>query len=524
MSSDLEKGPPLPTRLATRLLLSYALLAGGLLLAFLLAVTGLGQVNALLAELGDETLGDVVKEESLHRAAWTVEVEARRGIVSCEGDPAHGPAVAKKIAAARRRLEAVLVDAGAVVHPRLRTPAEGYAAFARRIEASPVCATVLSLPLRNQRLTLDEDLTNAWIDRLREVHEAIGRKDGEAKAIGLAAIRRGATLGTIAVVVAAILALAMARNVAHSMAELSVQARRVGEGDFTPLPALRGPFEVRTLAIELDRMRARLAELDQLKGAFIASVSHDLRTPLTRVREALGILADGTAGPLTPRQERVVSLARAACEREIRLVASLLDLSRIRAGQPLRREPGSSIDRVVEVVLGDLREEAEERGVSLAFAPEGVMPAVALDTALVERALANLVSNAISVSARAKTVRIERVVATRGPPRAPRPAAGWLMVRVRDEGPGVPEQVRARLFTPFVSSEVERGRERRGVGLGLSIAREMVRAHGGDVALLEDEGPGTTFAFWIPLDDATGDNRAPPAPALPAARTEGGER
>src|SRR5690349_20747858 len=91
-------------------------------------------------------------------------------------------------------------------------------------------------------------------------------------------------------------------------------------------------------------MRADLAELDALKQGFLASVSHEMRTPLGKIREALSLLADGTAGTLADRQRSVVDIARRACETEIRLVTTLLDLSRLRAGTLLRIDPRQRLD------------------------------------------------------------------------------------------------------------------------------------------------------------------------------------
>ena len=489
----------MPTRLSTRLLLSYALLAATLLSAFAMAVQGVVRMNSLITALNDEELGNMEHEEAVHRASWAIEVVTRRGIVECDRNPGTGESIVEQVGTARSALEQRLHEAGSAINPRLRTAADGYLQFARRIEDDPTCDTVLGISLRQDRLALDEELTNAWIERLRELRLSIVNKEQEARRIGTKTTLYGATIGGIAVVVAAVLALLMSRSVSRSINELSQQARRIGEGDFTPDAPMQGPLEVRALSLELDRMRAHLAEIDQLKQAFIASISHDLRTPLTRVREALGLLADGTAGALTDRQARVVTLARSACEREIRLVWSLLDLSRIRAGHPLRLDTGSSIDRVVELVLTDLKEEADERGVTLHFERDGELPSASLDSALVERALSNLVSNAISVSSRGQQVHIERRVTSSGPAQAPAISSSWLQVIVRDDGPGVPEAVRNRLFTPFVSYDVGPRREYRGMGLGLSLAREMVRAHGGDVALIDSKTPGATFSLWIPL-------------------------
>jgi len=163
----------------------------------------------------------------------------------------------------------------------------------------------------------------------------------------------------------------------------------VGQGNFAPLTPVDGPLEVRELASELERTRARLAEIDQLKDAFVASVSHDLRTPLTRLRAALGLMADGTTGPLNEQQRRVIELARSACEREIRLVSALLDMSRVKSGKALRLEAGCLLDDVLLRAMEGMHGEADAAGVQLELEKEGALSPARLDAALIERAVAN---------------------------------------------------------------------------------------------------------------------------------------
>lgn len=488
----------LPTRLVTRLLLSYALLALILVAALSFCVSGLVRVNDLVNSLRREEIAALEAEQRVHRAAWELEVAARWAVVVCEQPNPDPVAVIARLRTARERLEESLATHAGLVREDVLASARGYRDYALEIERSPTCAEVLSIPLRKARFALDEKLTYAWNDRMGELRLAIVRKEDEARRIATTSITNALVVGLAGLALVGALAIVFSVNVSRAFARLAAQARRVGEGDFRPLPPTAGTAEMRELSLELDRMRARLAELDQLKVAFVASVSHDLRTPLTRVREALGLLADRVAGPLTERQERVVTLARAACEREIRLVASLLDLSRVRSGQPLRRDTGTSIDRIIDVVCTDLAEEASERKVTFVHERHGLPSATALDAALVERAVANLVSNALSVSKAGQRIFIVRDETPTGPPAGEARSARWLRVIVRDEGPGVPLAVRDRLFLPFVTHEVGAGRQ--GTGLGLSLAREMIRAHGGDVLLLSGEGPGAAFAIWIPID------------------------
>ncbi|RKI48228.1 sensor histidine kinase [Corallococcus sp. AB004] len=179
------------------------------------------------------------------------------------------------------------------------------------------------------------------------------------------------------------------------------------------------------------------------------------------------------------------------------MVTSVLDLSRVQSGQPLQRNAGASVDLIVQNVLRDLAFEADERKVQLVYDAAAKPVRAPIDDPLVERALSNLVSNAIAVSSAGKTVRITCELVTRKRPGAANPVPA-VQLSVADQGPGVPAHARDWIFRPFASLEVG---GRRSTGLGLTIAREMITAHGGELSLADTSGPGATFTFWIPLED-----------------------
>ncbi len=482
-------------RLATRLLGSHTALAGVLLLALAVTVVSLARMTSWITEVRDrefETLGD---EEEVYRAAWAIEVAARHGITACEN---RQPEVAMALQRlARGALDERLARQRIPLPRRLQLPVAGYRDFARGLTEENLCARLLDPASRIRRTALDEELTDAWIERVRELHRVIAVREEQARRLGTRATVFGLGLGAFAGLAAVVLARWIARGVTVPLGDLARAAGKVGAGDFSPLPRVRGPTEVEALGESLDRMRERLAELDQLKQGFVAMVSHELRTPMARLREALALLEDGAADPLSARQRRVVQLARRACEKEIRVVKALLDLSRIRAGRALQLESGSAVDGVLREALEDESPEADERGVTLALEAQGETPRAAMDGALLGRAVANIVRNGVSVSARGQTVRVRREVVGEGPVGR---GGSWARITIRDDGPGVPTQVRERLFEAFVTQAVGGQPTRDGVGLGLVFAREVLREHQGEVEFVDVPGPGATFVVWLPLD------------------------
>ncbi|SET15742.1 HAMP domain-containing sensor histidine kinase [Stigmatella erecta] len=507
-------------RLVQRLLISHSLLTVILLGAAGFAVVALVRMTSLLTEIREDHLGKVQEEEAVHQAAWSVEVAARHAILACERDPNVGPQVALSLKKSLSQLEVLLSHHGDSIEPSIRNSAEAFRAYARYVSEENTCTRLFEPALRQKRLIWDETLTDAWIAIVRSLHQVVLKREAEAYAIGATAIGVGSIFGVLAMFAAWGVARWMARGVTQPLELLATQAQQVGQGNFDPIQPVGGPLEVQELASELERTRARLAEIDHLKDAFVASVSHDLRTPLTRLRAALGLMADGTTGPLNAQQRRVIDLARSACEREIRLVSALLDMSRVKSGKALRREAGCLLDDVLLRAMEDMQGEAEEAGVQLELEKEGPLSPASLDAALIERAVANLLGNAIRVSSQGQKVRMLRTVTQEGPPG--HTASGtWARVVVRDEGPGVRPEVRNRLFEHFFTSPVGNTAHPPGIGLGLPLAREMMRAHGGDVAFLDEPGPGAAFAIWIPLEGPASLRYAPEATpsALPAARS-----
>lgn len=488
-----------PIRLISLLVISHTVLALILAVALGILLAALGTIYGLMGEVREQQLGTISEEEQLHRDAWALEVAARHGIDACE-QGAPDQQVADSLAVPLRQLRESMRRFGPRAEPRLRALMERYEHFAAQAIAGNTCARLRSAEARRQRLLLDEELTTVWIDRLYVLHHAIDQKEEQARRIGARAITAGASLVLLALLTMVALTRWIALGVTAPLAGLARAARRVGRGDFSPIPQVRGPIEVVELSLELDRMRAHLAEIDSLKQGFLASVSHELRTPLTKLREALSLLSDGTAGPLTERQRNIVAIAQGACEREIHIVSTLLDLSRLRAGGPLKLEPGQSLDDAIEVAISEERAEAERRRVSIEVTMPGTAPLAMLDGPLVERAIANLVRNAVSVSPPGERVTVTRDVLNHGPQGEP---GTWACVRVRDHGPGVPDEIRDHLFEPFVTHRLSARPGQIGIGLGLTLAREVARAHGGDVRLANEQHPGATFEIWLPLRTST---------------------
>jgi two-component system sensor histidine kinase KdpD len=239
---------------------------------------------------------------------------------------------------------------------------------------------------------------------------------------------------------------------------------------------------LRELSEDRDRMEAAAIEAgalrrsDELKTALLRSVSHDLRTPLT------SIIAAGTAldSPTLTEPERH-ELSEAVVEegeRLSRLVENLLDVSRLESGSAEPRRTPIDLAGVLEAARESLAGDAAL--VKLGIGAE--IPELVADPAQLERAFANLLANAVRHGNGQPVLVRSREVGDR------------LVVRVVDQGPGIPEQERERIFEPFYRREGGQGS-----GLGLSIARGFIEANGGEIAVESVPGQGSTFVVSFPL-------------------------
>jgi two-component system sensor histidine kinase GlrK len=475
------------TPLAALLFRTHAALVLLSIAAIAVPIAGLLYTRSLVSHITDVEMRNLDAEEAIHRAAWRVEVAARRASRACLVDPHLDPAtIVPDIVAADRALDETLARYASRAKSGLLRPARRYHHIIDGI-GTDTCQVLGRIAA--DRLALDEELTDAWIDQLRALHGAISVSERQARRTSAWSSVAALLFGIAGVAGAGLIAQKAARRLGRPLADASATAVRLGRGDFSPVAVASGGVrEIAELSEALARMGRDLGALDRMKQQLLASVSHELHTPLAKLREALALLGDGTAGPLTPRQARVVQLARDACEREVRTVTALLDTSRLQTGQALRIQSGVSIDAVIQAAIDEERPDADERRVTVRLALEGEAPSLAVDVALVERTVANLVRNAVSVSPAGSEVEVRRRTDGRS-----------VRIEVIDRGPGLPATLQGDPFRAFQSAAV--GERAAGLGLGLPLAREVARAHGGDLVVARTGPEGTCFAFLLPLAD-----------------------
>ncbi len=231
-----------------------------------------------------------------------------------------------------------------------------------------------------------------------------------------------------------------------------------------------------------DVTRFRL--LDDAKTNLVATVSHEIKTPLTSVRMVLHLLLERTVGALTPQQNDLLLAAREDAERLLRILNDLLDLTRLEEGTSDLRKERITPGDLVQAAAEPAREAIKTAALVLRCEIEPDLPTVLVDRQRINHVFTNLLTNAIKYSQPFGEIILH----------AARGEDGGVQFSVRDSGPGIPEDYQDRIFDRFYRVP---GQTKNGAGLGLSIAREIVLAHGGRIGVKSRVEHGSEFYFVL---------------------------
>jgi signal transduction histidine kinase len=291
-------------------------------------------------------------------------------------------------------------------------------------------------------------------------------------------------------IMAVITSLFVSRQVVAPVQAMMAASQRIAEGNYAERVQVPGNInkgeqdELGQLALRFNQMAARLEQTENMRRQLIGDVTHELRTPLTTIKGSMEGLIDG----VLPANDETYTQIYHEADRLQRLVNDLQELSRVEARAYELHLSRTSLAEVVQATVARLDRQFEEKGVAISTQVPADLPAIQMDSDRIGQVLLNLVGNALQYTPSGGGVRIQAVH-----------IPGEVRVSVVDSGIGIPPEHLPHLFTRFYRVDKSRARSHGGSGIGLTIAKHLVEAHGGRIwAESQGAGKGSTFTFTLP--------------------------
>ena len=290
--------------------------------------------------------------------------------------------------------------------------------------------------------------------------------------------------GSLAIGIALLLTFVLSRRMTSPIEVLAKAARRLGHGDLSQRVRLQGESEVTALAEAFNSMAADLEYAEQLRRNMVADVAHELRTPLSNIQGYLEAIRDGVvesdAAAIRSLSEETYLLSR--------LVNELQELSLAEAGELKLVYQAEDITNLVKQAVTPWQPQLTAGEISLSLELPDNLPLVTIDWQRVNEVLHNLLKNAVAHTPKGGAINV---------------AAGakgkWVEVSVSDTGEGIPAEDLPHIFERFYRVDKSRARATGGSGLGLTIAKRLIEAHGGTIAVQSKLGEGSRFSFTLPV-------------------------
>ena len=284
--------------------------------------------------------------------------------------------------------------------------------------------------------------------------------------------------------VALALTFALSRRILTPIKALTLATRRFGQGDFSQRLKFKDKGEVGELAQAFNSMADDIERAEQLRKNLVADVAHELRTPLSNLQGYLEAVRDGVIKPdadaIHSLNEEVALLSR--------LVNELQELSLAEAGELKLTCHPVNIDEIINKAVGAIQAQATAKGVSVSIDLPPKLPLVNIDSQRISQVLCNLIDNAVAHTPKGGNVTVSA-----------KEKGDWAEITVADTGEGIPAEDLPNIFERFYRVDKSRARTTGGSGLGLTIAKRLVEAHGGKIEAQSKPGKGSRFTFTLPI-------------------------
>ncbi len=342
---------------------------------------------------------------------------------------------------------------------------------------------------------LKEEVISKWADQIEKARTANDRQiEDMVRSLNVRG-RRADEFGIVGVLASLVLGLlgiiGFSFGMIRPLRELRRGIKSLSSSGITAPIRIHSKDEFGELAGAFNDMAARLTEEERMRSDFISMLSHEIRTPLTSIRESVNLICEEVMGGINEKQRRFLLIASRELERITTLLNHLMQISRLEAGAVELHPRAIDLDEFVEGAISRLVPAAEAKGIAIHSEVTGGISEFYCDPDNLQQVLLNLLGNAIKFSPGGSDILVS--VRQEEWEKTPR-----LVFSVTDKGPGIADSEQALVFNKYFRASGVR-EEFDGVGLGLSISKYIVEAHGGEIGLRSKLGEGSTFSFTLPL-------------------------
>ena len=352
----------------------------------------------------------------------------------------------------------------------------------------------------SMELAMDEDFT--WIDA--EVMDrwmaaiAAARKDNDRRIenalllinrLSRQVVKNGMIGFGLSIVLGVMGVLFISRSIIGPLNKLKSGLKRVSDDNYSYEMDIVSKDEFGELAMAFNDMNRQLKADDEIRSDFIATLSHEIRSPLSSIRESVNMLTEEVLGPVNDKQKKFLTIAANEIARITSLLNHLLDASTLVSGTRPRQVVPFDPNQLVQSAVLSITPGAKARGIRTEFTALDQAPMVKGNEKEMMQVLINILDNALKFSPDNSRVDVTL---------APGPGKHFLTCSVSDEGPGIPSDKQSLIFKKYYRAREVR-KHMDGVGLGLNIARRIVQDNGGNIFVKNKPGKGCTFSFTLPV-------------------------
>ncbi|MGA2402703.1 MAG: HAMP domain-containing sensor histidine kinase [Syntrophobacteraceae bacterium] len=342
---------------------------------------------------------------------------------------------------------------------------------------------------------LNEELINEWVEKIQKARAAnerqiesmvasLGRQGRTAVEWGFVGVSASLLIGLFGVI-------GFSFGMSRPLRELRRGIKSMSRSGLTDPIRIYSNDEFGELAGAFNDMAARLTEEERMRSDFISMLSHEIRTPLTSIRESVNLISEEVMGDINEKQRRFLLIASHELERITTLLNHLMQISRLEAGAVEIHPRSIDLCEFVQGAISRMVPPAEAKDISIHSEIAPTISEFYCDPDNMQQVLLNLIGNAIKFSPQGSKILVSVKRDDSG-------KASNLVFSVADSGPGIPVEEQALVFHKYYRASGVRD-EVDGVGLGLSISKYIVEAHGGEIGVRSNPGEGSTFSFTLPV-------------------------